>query len=401
LIYFVNRPTSLDPVSLKGKNGMEDVQKLVGEVKALIQEGKSGEEVCQFLSPWLRGDTGIAEELAEELARIPHETTVRILYRMLKGAEEKKLQKTIKRSLYRLKGKGIRVDDVSSDQGRSILRPLQTEPPEGFGTGIDLRGQRLLMLAVPRTGRGMRVMHGVVSDTQGLINFVGEEMTRREFRGFFENLQEKSPFPLVKMDAPYVGFLFSEAYRLTLERKGTPPQDYLHVKGEIEGVKREHAFPLIYTFLSKDEIEREERRLQRGGELLKDELFVTWGIEEDAIRPYADGIVAAQESKLYLHPNQKEARYQEVYLKAMTELFSEEMKVLYRHRLEETAYLFHQLGKTEEAKTALSVAVDLEKPLNPIQPNPFLFQLVARSIQTLLAETREKEKRDPALIVKP
>ena len=380
---------------------MEDVQKLVEEVKTLIQEGKSGEEVFQFLSPWLMRDAGITEELAEELARIPHETTARILHRMLRSAGEKKLQKTIKRSLYRLKGRGVRVDEVSPDQGRSILRPLQTEPPEGFGTGIDLRGQRLLMLAVPRTGRGMRVMHGVVSDTQGLINFVGDEMTRREFRGFFENLQEKTPFPLVNMDASYVGFLFSGAYRLTLERKGTPPQDYLHVKGEIEGVKKEYASPLIYTFLSKDEIEREEQGFQRGGELLKDDLFAAWGIEEDAIRPYADGIVAAQESKLYLHPNQKEARYQEVYLKAMTELFSEEMKILYKHRLEEMAYLFHQLGKAEEAKTALSAAVDLEKPLNPIQPNPFLFQLVVRSIHTLLAEAREKEERAPSLIVKP
>lgn len=380
---------------------MDDVQKLVAEVKTLIQEGKSGEEVFQFLSPWLMRDAGVAEELAEKLARIPHETTARILHRMLKDAGEKRLQKTIKRSLYRLKGRGVHGDEISPDQGRSILRPLQPEPPEGFGTGIDLLGQRLLMLVVPHAGRGMRVMHGVVSDTQGLVNFVGEEMTRREFRGFFENLHEKSPFPLVKMDAPYVGFLFSGAYRLTLERKGTPPQDYLHVKGEVEGVKKEYASPLIYTFLSKDEIEREERWLQRGGELLKDELLMTWGIEEDAIRPYADGIVAAQESKLYLHANQKEARYQEIYLQAMTGLFSEEIKILYKQRLEETAYIFHQLGKAEEAKIALSVAVDLEKPLNPIQPNPFLFQLVVRSIHTLLAEAREKEEREPSLLVKP
>jgi hypothetical protein len=77
------------------------------------------------------------------------------------------------------------------------------------------------------------------------------------------------------------------------------------------------------------------------------------------------------------------------------------MKALYRRRLEETAYIFHQSGKGEEAKIALSVAMDVEKPLNPIRPNVFLLQMVIQSIFTLLSETHEKEKREPSLIVKP
>jgi hypothetical protein len=45
--------------------------------------------------------------------------------------------------------------------------------------------------------------------------------------------------------------------------------------------------------------------------------------------------------------------------------------------------------------------MDVEKPLNPIRPNVFLLQLVIRSIFTLLSETREKEKREPSMIIKP
>ena len=134
---------------------------------------------------------------------------------------------------------------------------------------------------------------------------------------------------------------------------------------------------------------------------MKDDLFVTWGIEEGRIRPYADAITEAQESKLFLSQNQKEGRFQEIYLKALMEIFSDEMKALYKHRLEETAYILHQSGKEEEAKISLSVAMDIEKPLNPIRPNAFLFQLVIRSIFTLLSETHEKEKREPSLIIKP
>jgi hypothetical protein len=59
------------------------------------------------------------------------------------------------------------------------------------------------------------------------------------------------------------------------------------------------------------------------------------------------------------------------------------------------------LGRDEEAKISLSVAMDLEKPLNPIQPNPFLFQLVVKSIFSVLTETYEKKSKEVSLIVRP
>jgi len=85
----------------------------------------------------------------------------------------------------------------------------------------------------------------------------------------------------------------------------------------------------------------------------------------------------------------------------LTELFSGERRFLYQRRLEEMAYVLFKLGKGEEAKISLSVAMDLEKPLNPIQPNPFLFQLVMKSILTLLTEAHEKKSKEVSLIVKP
>ena len=65
------------------------------------------------------------------------------------------------------------------------------------------------------------------------------------------------------------------------------------------------------------------------------------------------------------------------------------------------AYVLFKLGKGEEAKISLSVAMDLEKPLNPIQPNLFLFQLVIQSIFGLLTEAKEKKAKEVSLIVKP
>jgi hypothetical protein len=244
-------------------------------------------------------------------------------------------------------------------------------------------------------------MQGVISDTEGIIDFSGEEMARKRFRGFFEEVREKSPFPLVEMEPSYVGFLFFQAYQLTLEKKRTLLQGYLSLKNEIEGVKKDYKRPLIYSLLQTDEIAGDDRILRRGGELFKADVISSWRIEEDQIRPYADEVWQAEESKIVLNQTQKEARFQGIYQKALTELFKSERRFLYKRRLEEMAYIFFKLGKQEEARISLAVAIDLEKPMNPIQPNPFLFQLVVRSIFTLLKESYEQKAKEPSLIVKP
>lgn len=380
---------------------MEKVERLVEQVRTNIQDGKSDEEIFQSLQSLLGKDPTFDGHLAESLTTLSDAKTARILQRMLKISKEKKVQKMIKRSLYRLKSKGISIEETPFNKEASILRPVQAERPKGMGGGFDTVGQRFLLLVIPHSGRGGTVMEGVISDTLGLVNFSGEEMTRKGVRIFVEEIQKNSPFPLVEMEASYVGFLFAQAYRSTLERKEVAPQDYLRLKGEIENVKKEYERPLIYSYLPSDEVAGEDRQLGRGGDLLKVDLFSGWRIEEDLIRRYANEVGEAEESKIVLHPTQKEARFQGIYQKALSELFSGERRFLYKGRLEEMAYLLFKLGKEEEARLSLAVALDLEKSLNLIQPNPFLLQLIVKSIFTLLAEANEKRAKEPSLIVKP
>jgi hypothetical protein len=388
-------------IIIKQEGAMEKRETLVEQVRTDIQEGKSDEEIFQSLQSLLGKDPKFDEDLAESLTTLSDAKTAKILQRMLKISKERKVQKAIKRSLYRLKSKGVSIEEILFKKEESILRPAQAETPKGMGGGFDALGQRFLLLVIPHSGRGMTVMEGVIRDTLGLVNFSGEEMTRKGARIFVEEIQKKSPFPLVEMEASYVGFLFAQAYQSTLERKEAVPQDYLRLRGEIENVKKEYERPLIYRFLPSDEIAGEDRLLGRGGDLLKVDLFSGWRIEEDLIRSYADEVLEAEESKIVLHPTQKEARFQGIYQPALSELFSGERRFLYRRRLEEMAYLLFKLGKEEEARLSLAVALDLEKPLNLIQPNPFLFQLVVKSILALLAEAHEKRAKELSLIAKP
>jgi hypothetical protein len=380
---------------------MKEVQALVEQIKVDISNGKSEEEIFQSVLPLLKKDPQTGGGLAELIVTIPDQRVVKLLHRMFEATQEKKVRKIIRRSLYRLKSKGIATEEILSDKERSILRPFQADPKEGFASGIDFLGQRLLWLAIPHPGRGLTVLHGITSDVLGLVYFSLEEMTRKGFRSFFEEVRGKNPFPLVDMEPSYVALLFTQAHQRSLEKKGVSSQDYLHAKLEIESIKKEYMKPLIYSYLQIDEIERDDKILKRGGDLLKADFFNSWRIEEDLIRPFADEVWDAEESKIVLNPTQKEVRFQGIYQKALTDLFSGERKFLYQRRLEEMAYVLFKLGREEEAKTSLAVAIDLEKPLHPIQPNPFLSQLVMKSIVSLLAESYEKKSKELSLIVKP
>jgi hypothetical protein len=380
---------------------MEEVQKAIEKVRSDLQAGKSAEEIYQSLQAIWGKNPETDERIAERLVSIPDAKIADLLGRMLEISKEKKVRKMVKRSLYRLKSRGIVIEETSPHERRSILHALQAEAPKGFASAIDFLGQRLLLFVIPRNTRRWTVTQGVISDTEGLMDFSAEEMTSKEFTRFFEEVQEKTPFPLAELEPSYSGSLLMEAYQITLEKKRTPPQSFLLLKGEIEHIRREYEKPLIYSCLQAGEIAGNDWILRRSGDLLKSDLFSSWRIEEDKIRSYADAVSEAGESKIVLNQAQKEARFQEIYLKALSELFSGEKRFLFKRRLEEMAYILFKLGRQEEAKTSLAVAIDLEKPLNPIQPNPFLFQLVIRSILALLAEAHEKKTKEVSLIVKP
>jgi hypothetical protein len=380
---------------------MKEVPTLVEQIKVDILNGKSEEEIFQFILPLLEKDPQTGGKLAELIVTIPDQRIGKLLHRMFEATQEKKIRKIIKRSLYRLKSRGITIEEVLSDKERSVLRPFQAEPRQGFASGIDILGQRLLWLIIPHPGRGLSVMRGIVSDIQGLVDFSEDEMTRKGFRSFFEEVQSKNPFPMVDMEPSYVALLFTQAHQRSLEKKEISSQDYLHAKLEIESIKKEYMKPLVYSYLQIDKMAGDDRMLKKGGDLLKVDIFHSWRIEEDLIRPFADEVWNAEESKIVLNPTQKEARFQGIYQKALMDLFSGERKFLYQRRLEEMAYVLFKLGKEEEAKICLSVAMDLEKPLNPIQPNSFLFHLVIKSIFNLLTESYEKKSKELSLIVKP
>ncbi len=366
-----------------------------------LQEGRPEEEILQILKNLLLEDLILIGEVVDALGKVPDPRIGRILQQLHDGSSDKKLRKGIRKSLYRLKSKGVFIEEVSSSQEKPVFKPLPAEPPRGWMGPFDFFGHRFLILVVSHPGRGMSVLQGVISDTKGILNFKGWEMPRKRFKEFFEEVREKNLFPLVEIDPAYLCFLLSQAYRLSHDRGSLLPQDYLLWKKEIDALQQDYDRNPVYSLLEMDDVEGDDRLLEKSGDLLKMDLFSDWGVEESEIQPYAEEVWEAEESKLILNRAQKEARFREIYQRALSELFPEQRRSLYCKRMEEMAFYLLKLGKEDEARMSLAVAIDLKKPPITIRPNPFLFQLVVRSIQTLLQEAYKERREAFSLIQKP
>ncbi len=340
--------------------------------------------------------------VAEGLARIPSRATAMILMRMKASCRSKPLLKAIKKSLYRLKQKGISIEDPEErERSAPVIRPLPSGQPKGFMSGIDFLGNRLIVLAIPRIPQGLRALEALVSDIEGLVNFHRDQMTRKAFSAFLGNLREEGKFPIVEIPPAYGRFLLEEAYSLTEKMNNTPPQDFLLARREINDIENGINGPLIYQFLDQDEIKGNDRFLTDSKNLLAKEGVINWVLEPGDVEPYVKTVKEVGESRIALNPTQKEGWLQGIYQQALGDLFPRERRLLYKRRLEEMAYILLKLDRSDEAKCCLAAALDLEKEISSLRPNPFLLQLVITSIYRAMTEQYEKAEKEPSLIIKP
>lgn len=376
---------------------MKDIQIILEKLISEINEGKSEEEIFQFLKSSFSKDLEKDKKLIENLIKIDNAKIAQLLIRLISLTSDKNLRKIIKRYIYKLRTKGISVEKVPFEE-KSGFRPEPTESTKAFISNYDFSWNRILILSIPYFGKPKIYLIGILNDIKGLIEFGGRNFSKKGFTEFFENIQKGSPTPMVEIDPPYAAFLFLEAYQLSI-RNGNPLKSFSQFKDEIEKIKKDYNKPLVYYYLNADEIGKNTYLLAKERELLEKEIFKDWYLDDDLIQPYVKEVIDAKESRIVLNKMQREERLLGIYERALLEIFSDDKRFIFKRRLEETAYFLIKLGREEDAKIALAIAIELEKPLNRFQPNHFLLRLIIRSVEERLEEVYEK--RSKQLILKP
>ena len=368
-------------------------------VEELIEE--EGEKSLPLLAKFVGKSEKMDLAIAQSLVFLPVLGSVDLLHEMAAKTGDNGVKKAIKRSLYRLKQKGVEVEDSRSEDLRDSIFQPPSRVSEGYLSSIDGLGDRLVWLIRPRSTRGLCFFEILVNDREGIREFQGAEITRKMYREYLTRLKEESPMPIVEAEPSYCQYLIEEGYDLTVQKGYSLPEGYLQWKDEIgqpgDAIQR----PLIYSCFGEESVRADGYLLARSGSLFELREFATWTIPPNEIERYNEMVRETNESKLILSPIQKQERIVKIYSDAAEQLFDEERCLLYQKRLEEMAYIIYRQGDEEQARVCFATSLSLKDNNIPLSHNPFLVGLIERSVTSALQEEEERGKENPSFIIKP
>jgi len=377
-------------------------EQIIQEIETAQSQKLTAEEILTKITEYLTQEPCLTIHIIDALVKIPTPETAQLLIGMLDKMDEKQVIKSIKRTLYKLKQKGVKWEEKAL-KNEPILKPPKPAEPLGYLGSIDATGSRIIVIGKPQPSRGLLVIFCIINDLEGIQEFNLKGFSKKSFNDFMKDSLASAEFPIVTAPGAYCIHLLKEAASLTQSLSKPLPQGYHDAETECKDIVWDYPAPLIYQYIKEDEVTDSAHLLKDSINLHKIMPFATWHIAAPEVQKYATLITETQQSKIVLGPDQKEARLNAIYRDALEELFPEEKRFLWKRRLEEVAYVLFKTGKENEAKASLSAAIDLNNPFSTIEPNPFIWNLVLKSIYNLVEVEHEKmeEEKKTSLIVAP
>jgi hypothetical protein len=366
----------------------------------LLDQGE--EPLLPLFEAFAGKDEVLDQSLARGLGSGNSPLTSAFLNRWAARNPSKNLSKEIRKSLFRLKSKGVPVGE-SEDSSLGVFRVPRSSSAEGYLSAIDATGSRLVWIGRPQSPQGVFTISSLISDTEGILDFQAFESSRKKFHEYMDQMQKDLAWKLVKADSMYCAGLIQEAHAIHIQKGKTPHPEYLKCRILLEASPPLPLRPLIYQHLAEEEIKPHSDLSDRSPSLFQTPFFEMWYLGKEEMQRYADLLEEASRSRIILAPHQKEGRFFELYHQAVRELFDEKRRRLFRRRLEEMAYLLWQEGAQMEARISLAAALEMAAENKVLSPHPFLLELVKRSLIALMDETREEKQKEKqgGLIIHP
>ena len=326
--------------------------------------------------------------------RLPaeHPKTVFLLAAIGEVFAEKNVQKEIKRALFKLKQKGVHVPEKeNAEKTPSLLKKTESAEPDVYVGPVDGLGSRVLFIALPRVPKGYDMGMGVVSDVEGLLEFVSGTYSKKQMKEV-ESMFLKSVDPLLETSLSHAATILEGIH----DREGLSRADAANNYAQIRPLLLEKTSllerPIIYDFIPVEELSQESLTESRIQKLLNHKLLESWIVQPEDIGPIMEEIRKTEESPILISGAQKTGRIEEIKEKAIADLYPEPKRALLKNRLEETAYVFFKLGEEEYARLSLTAALSLDKGDSILGVNPFLKAFVEKSLNLYLRGIKEMEQ---------
>ena len=384
----------------KSKKGKTDRPSLLASeetlVTSLLQDFKTAdpaETVDRIPDPRL------ARILIERLP-LDDEFPVPLLLALDEGFKDKEVHKAVKRVLYRLKKKGVSIEDSHLQKGSSapILRQIQKEEHAAYiGPITGTIGSRAVLIVLQRAMKGHHhVGIGLVSEAEGIHQFLYTAFSKKRIKEIKDSLSEEAG-PLVETSLSHAAAILEVAYQRHLELRSEAPAQYLELRPwlleNITPLNR----PIIYDFLPEISVNDGTLTDSQLGKLFEHNFMESWLIDFDLLRPFMEDVLKVEDSPIVLSEAQKADRVKKIKEKCIENLFPGSRRVLLKHSLEEIAYFFLKLDQEEYSTIALTAARTLDEEDTILRKNPVIESLLERSMDFYMNLAGEKDAEDETL----
>lgn len=316
------------------------------------------------------------------IERLPaDESVVPLLLALKKGFREKNVAKAIRRALFKLDRKGASTERFYAEEEvpPTILKAPRKEPPLSYVGPVNGAGTRAVLVMLHRGGKGLDTGFGVVSDREGIREFLFRTVSRKDAKKLRDQFWEEAG-PFVETSLAHVATILEAAYQRQQAANASAPPDYLELRPWLLEATPLLERSIIYELLSETVVSEHVLTDSEVRALFEHPLMETWLIDIDALRPFMEDMFKVNESPLVLTEGQKSARIREIQQKCMGAIFTVEERERVRHRLEEMGYIFLKLGQEETAGIALAAARSVIQEASILKADPVVETLLARSL---------------------
>ena len=319
-----------------------------------------------------------------------------VLLAVREAFPQKNVQKAIKKTIFKLKQKGISHPDLEPEKGPPVLAKSQeVADPSAFLGPIDGSGSRGVLLMLPQIPTGVDVGMGAVSDELGFIQFFVGRYSKKQLKEikeiFFSSFDNAVETPI-----SHAATLLERAYGKSEKGLNESSRGYLQLRPWILENASLLEQSAIHDLMPLDSLSEGSLTSSQIEKLLAHELMKTWIIDPDKIKPLLEEIQKVQESRILVSDAQKTEQITEAKRKATREIFSEDRRLLMKGRLEEMAYFFFKLKEEEMARLSLTAAQSLDEKDSPLLVNPFLEAIMERSLAFHMQATQKAPESEDA-----
>ena len=351
---------------------------------------------------------------AEIVARIPHshlagiflerlpldnEFPVPLLIALDEAFNDKKVHKLVKRILFRLKQKGIPVDESFPQRAShdAILTRTQKEDPVAhIGPIAGTIGSRAVLIVLQSAVKGYQAGIGLVSETEGILQFLYGPFSKKRLKEIKGSLSQEAG-PLVETSLSHAATILEIAYRRHMELHSDAPSQYPELRPRLLENATILDRPIIYDFVPEIPGDGTLSDSQLG-KLFAHNLMGSWLIDFEDLKPFMEDILKVEGSLIVLSDAQKADQVRQIKDKSIEQLFPGPRRALLKHNLEEMAYFFFKLDQDEYSRMALTAARNLDEEDTILRKNMVIEFLLERSMQYYMDLAGKEGAEDDILV---